>query len=223
MYSPSLGRFIQPDSNVPGAGNPQAYNRYSYVLNDPVNFADPSGHKPCWATSNYSCDLRGFDAGNALSKYNPADWAAVIKFFENHGFQFSSASDSGGGAPPVTPTAPAGPTPPITPTVPVTPTVPITPPPTPMPWQPTPGYYTAPTSNSEMCSGNNGNGCIVGGALLIVFTDFFVGLPAAGVIIGSGGVTPPAVAAEALETLVVLPVNVFGIYLISKGLEVKNH
>jgi hypothetical protein len=29
---------------VPGAGNPQALNRYSYVLNNPVRFADPSGH-----------------------------------------------------------------------------------------------------------------------------------------------------------------------------------
>ena len=44
MYSPALGRFIQPDSNVPGAGNPQAFNRYSYVLNDPINLNDPTGH-----------------------------------------------------------------------------------------------------------------------------------------------------------------------------------
>ena len=45
MYSPTLGRFIQPDSTtVPGAGNPQAYNRYSYVLNDPINLNDPTGH-----------------------------------------------------------------------------------------------------------------------------------------------------------------------------------
>jgi hypothetical protein len=43
MYSPTLGRFIQPDSIVPGAGNPQAYNRYSYVLNDPINLG--SGYK----------------------------------------------------------------------------------------------------------------------------------------------------------------------------------
>ncbi len=44
MYSPSLGRFISPDTLVPGAGNPQALNRYAYTLNNPVRYRDPSGH-----------------------------------------------------------------------------------------------------------------------------------------------------------------------------------
>jgi len=55
--------------------------------------------------------------------------------------------------------------------------------------------------------------------LLIIATDLFIGLPAFAVIVLSGGVTPPAVAAEALETFVVLPVNIFGIYLIAQGIE----
>lgn len=29
---------------MPGAGNPQALNRYSYVLNNPLKYTDPSGH-----------------------------------------------------------------------------------------------------------------------------------------------------------------------------------
>jgi len=29
---------------VPGTGNPQAYNRYSYVLNNPIRYNDPTGH-----------------------------------------------------------------------------------------------------------------------------------------------------------------------------------
>jgi hypothetical protein len=41
---------------VPGAGNPQAYNRYSYVLNNPLGYIDPSGHKPC--RSDYLCGRR---------------------------------------------------------------------------------------------------------------------------------------------------------------------
>jgi hypothetical protein len=39
-----VGRFISPDTLVPDPGNPQSHNRYSYVLNSPVNYADPSGH-----------------------------------------------------------------------------------------------------------------------------------------------------------------------------------
>ena len=43
-YDPALGRFIQPDTIVPEPGNPQALNRYSYCLNNPVKYTDPSGH-----------------------------------------------------------------------------------------------------------------------------------------------------------------------------------
>ena len=32
-YDPVLGRFISADTIVPGAGNPQALNRYAYVRN----------------------------------------------------------------------------------------------------------------------------------------------------------------------------------------------
>jgi len=42
-YLPEVGRFVSPDSIVPEPGNPQSYNRYAYVRNNPVNFTDPSG------------------------------------------------------------------------------------------------------------------------------------------------------------------------------------
>jgi RHS repeat-associated protein len=44
FYDALLMRFIQPDSIVPIPGNPQTFNRYSYVGNSPINFSDPSGH-----------------------------------------------------------------------------------------------------------------------------------------------------------------------------------
>jgi hypothetical protein len=37
---------VSADSIVPGAGNPQALNRYSYVFNSPLNYTDPTGHCP---------------------------------------------------------------------------------------------------------------------------------------------------------------------------------
>jgi hypothetical protein len=39
---------------VPGAGNPQSFNRYSYVLNNPLKYIDPSGHAECVSTD---CNL----------------------------------------------------------------------------------------------------------------------------------------------------------------------
>ena len=43
-YDPVLGRFISADTLVPEPGNPQALNRYAYVLGNPLLFIDPSGH-----------------------------------------------------------------------------------------------------------------------------------------------------------------------------------
>jgi RHS repeat-associated protein len=43
-YDPELGRFVQADTIVPSAANPQTLNRYSYVKNNPLNYVDPSGH-----------------------------------------------------------------------------------------------------------------------------------------------------------------------------------
>jgi hypothetical protein len=44
--TPDWGRFLSADTVVPGATNPQALNRYSYVYNRPVIYSDPSGHCP---------------------------------------------------------------------------------------------------------------------------------------------------------------------------------
>jgi len=44
FYSPALGRFLQSDSIIPDQSNPQSWNRFSYVLNNPVLYNDPSGH-----------------------------------------------------------------------------------------------------------------------------------------------------------------------------------
>jgi RHS repeat-associated protein len=47
FYSPKLGRFLSADTIVPGYANPQSFNRYSYVINNPLRYTDPTGHKPC--------------------------------------------------------------------------------------------------------------------------------------------------------------------------------
>ncbi len=39
-----LGRFLSPDPYIQYPDNLQSYNRYSYVLNNPLSYTDPSGH-----------------------------------------------------------------------------------------------------------------------------------------------------------------------------------
>ncbi|WP_437948975.1 FG-GAP-like repeat-containing protein [Sorangium sp. So ce296] len=43
VYDPSLRRFLTPDPLVSDPLWGQSYNRYSYVMNDPVNLVDPTG------------------------------------------------------------------------------------------------------------------------------------------------------------------------------------
>ena len=43
-YDPYLNRFVSPDTIVPDIANPQDWNRYTYVRNNPVRHTDPSGH-----------------------------------------------------------------------------------------------------------------------------------------------------------------------------------
>jgi RHS repeat-associated protein len=45
QYTPQQGRWMSPDpySGSYDAGNPQSFNRYSYVMNNPVALTDPSG------------------------------------------------------------------------------------------------------------------------------------------------------------------------------------
>jgi len=43
-YDPKLARFISADTIVPEPFYPQTLNRYSYVLNNPVKYTDPTGH-----------------------------------------------------------------------------------------------------------------------------------------------------------------------------------
>ena len=42
-YDNQLGRFAQADSIVPNPGNPQSWDRYAYVNNNPIRYSDPSG------------------------------------------------------------------------------------------------------------------------------------------------------------------------------------
>lgn len=44
LYDPVLGRFLSPDNYVQMPDNSQNFNRYSYCLNNPLKYIDPSGN-----------------------------------------------------------------------------------------------------------------------------------------------------------------------------------
>ena len=43
VYDPVIGRFLSPDPHIQAPENTQSLNRYSYVLNNPLSYTDPSG------------------------------------------------------------------------------------------------------------------------------------------------------------------------------------
>jgi RHS repeat-associated protein len=45
-HSGPQGRFTSVDPGQPDPDNPQSWNRYSYVLNNPLKYVDPDGANP---------------------------------------------------------------------------------------------------------------------------------------------------------------------------------
>jgi RHS repeat-associated protein len=43
IYDPGLGRFLSPDPIIQSPDDLQNYNRYAYVLNNPLRYTDPTG------------------------------------------------------------------------------------------------------------------------------------------------------------------------------------
>ncbi|PVE43437.1 hypothetical protein H663_006995 [Limnohabitans planktonicus II-D5] len=43
VYDPLIGRFMSADPFIQSPGNLQSYNRYAYVMNNPLAMTDPSG------------------------------------------------------------------------------------------------------------------------------------------------------------------------------------
>ena len=51
IYDPFTARFLNADIHVQAPNLTQSYNRYAYVLNNPMNYTDPSGYS--WLSKNW--------------------------------------------------------------------------------------------------------------------------------------------------------------------------
>ena len=90
VYDPTLGRFVSADPSIPDYRNTQYLNRYTYVLNNPLRYVDPTG---------YSCE--GFDGGAFISWYITAsgqDQSNLSAYDFGSMGSGSSCTDTGAGA-----------------------------------------------------------------------------------------------------------------------------
>lgn len=75
---PDLGRFLSADTLVPDLQNPQSLNRYTYTLNSPIRYADPSGRCPvCLAAGIGLIVDYGWQVRNNIVDHNMSFWDAV--------------------------------------------------------------------------------------------------------------------------------------------------
>ena len=87
----SIGRFASADTIVPNPANPQSHNRYTYVLNSPLNFRDPSGHNPICNHVNTICSDGAYDDGHQEPTYGLETTLSIINGWKATGTLYDPA------------------------------------------------------------------------------------------------------------------------------------
>ena len=104
MYDPLLGRFLSPDNYIQSTTNPQNYNRYSYCLNNPLKYSDPSGDI-VWLPVIIGAAMGGYSGYRIGSAKNATGWemfgyiagGVLIGGFSGYGSTVLSAAGVGAG------------------------------------------------------------------------------------------------------------------------------
>jgi RHS repeat-associated protein len=83
LYDPLLRRFLNADENIQDPTNTQNYNKYGYVMNNPMMYNDPNGEFLWWLAGSLAGGyINGVQAnGGALNpfKWNwQSTWSAVL-------------------------------------------------------------------------------------------------------------------------------------------------
>ena len=83
IYDALLGRFLSADLVVQAPANLQSYNRYSYVMNNPLTLTDPSGFS--WLGDAWST-VQQFTAGAVVGYAQGVDptMGAISRSVEQH-------------------------------------------------------------------------------------------------------------------------------------------
>jgi RHS repeat-associated protein len=92
LYDPKLHRFLQPDNSIQDPFNTQNYNRYGYVLNNPLKYNDPSGN--FWANVLAYLFTAYVQGAQASGNYNPTSWNSELLINAAIGAAFAVASSN---------------------------------------------------------------------------------------------------------------------------------
>ena len=95
MYDPALKRFISADPHVTFPSFGQNWNPYSYALNSPLNFTDPSGFDVCTALG--VCYPTGKDNGPGIEGDKASDYWSSGPFAVGPTGSAGESSGGGGG------------------------------------------------------------------------------------------------------------------------------
>jgi len=77
LYDPYLQRFLSPDNIVQSPENAQNYNRYSYCLNNPLMYTDPTGY-------DYSEWNDNDDVAFGSNQFGKNVWPGGADFHQNY-------------------------------------------------------------------------------------------------------------------------------------------
>ena len=99
LYDSEMGRFISADTVAPDPSKPQSLNRYSYAVNSPLNYVDPTGHWfvglnynffwDNWQQSNWQ-----FSFGDNNGGYFSWSWDAIQGYFYTAAYGANAANGS---------------------------------------------------------------------------------------------------------------------------------
>ena len=86
LYDPLLGRFLSPDPIVANPGHGQQWNLYSYAMNSPLTYIDPSGLSFCdpaqqsWCGGGAGVPGSGRGGGYGYSTRTVSGWGTYVTF-----------------------------------------------------------------------------------------------------------------------------------------------
>jgi len=96
LYDPLVNSFLSPDVTTQAPTNTQNFNRYSYCLNNPLKYTDPSGFQYFLSARAM---LSWYNAVSGCSRL-AAEWDGVVSLGDGGdggGFGGDGAGDGGGG------------------------------------------------------------------------------------------------------------------------------